>query len=306
MPGCTVGVEVTRPRKRGRVSAPLHRCRSRNRRLALRSARPERFVRDPTVDGTALPRGGDGRIRVDMRLVAEVMGRQPIPAVTRTTIRHLVVVAQASGRSVALLRHWSPLCFDIRAVADDHGERDVVTLSGATPILTHVVRGCDRVDEDTMALPQRLLNESSENLRHAAVSAGRRSVVDDRSRPPGLEVQADPTCWTRRHLAGALAAVDEVLGTQQVFEMTARCTQTASDQHSRTDVSPKTVRFVAGHGVVGVASVVVGGCHECSRRSDAPAWSSRCWGSHCPCSANSSRRSVARSSTSVPLQSIAG
>jgi len=60
MPRCTVGVEVTRPRKRGRVSVPPHRCRSRNRRLARRSARPERLVRDSTVDDSTSRGRGSG------------------------------------------------------------------------------------------------------------------------------------------------------------------------------------------------------------------------------------------------------
>jgi hypothetical protein len=70
---------------------------------------PEQFVIDSTVTGALLPAAGDGQIRVDMGLVAEVSSRhRSARSGDRTSIQQLVIAAQASGRTVASLTRWSP------------------------------------------------------------------------------------------------------------------------------------------------------------------------------------------------------
>lgn len=69
---------------------------------------PERFVADSTVAGALLPPARDGLIRVDMSLVADVTGRRPTRAGSRTSIQRLVIAAQDSGRAVASFTRWSP------------------------------------------------------------------------------------------------------------------------------------------------------------------------------------------------------
>ena len=65
----------------------------------------EAFIIDSSVGGAPLPPAGIGMIRVDMDLVIEVAsgGR----TANRTTIQRLAIAAQASGRTVASLTHWS-------------------------------------------------------------------------------------------------------------------------------------------------------------------------------------------------------
>ena len=67
---------------------------------------PEAFVAATTVAGALLPPAGDGLVRVDMGLVAEVIGgRGRVGA--RTSIQRLVAVAQGAGRTVASFTRWS-------------------------------------------------------------------------------------------------------------------------------------------------------------------------------------------------------
>lgn len=69
---------------------------------------PEEFVVTSTVDGSPLPPAGDGMLRVDMKLVAELSGwPRGGQDRSRTTIQRLVGVAQRSGRAVASLTRWS-------------------------------------------------------------------------------------------------------------------------------------------------------------------------------------------------------
>ena len=76
--------------------------------LGWLDAVPEDFVPGGSVPGTRLPREGGTYVRVDVALVAEAMGRPGWAAGrSRTTIQHLVDVAQASGRPVASLTRRS-------------------------------------------------------------------------------------------------------------------------------------------------------------------------------------------------------
>ena len=69
---------------------------------------PEQFVINSTVPERSRPAAGDGLIRVDMSLVAELPASSRRAHVgTRTTIQQLVIAAQGSGRAVASLTRWS-------------------------------------------------------------------------------------------------------------------------------------------------------------------------------------------------------
>ena len=71
---------------------------------------PEQFVANSKIAGAPLPSAGEGIIRVDMALVAELLSApRPARPVTRTTIQRLVTAAQASEVSVASLTRWSPI-----------------------------------------------------------------------------------------------------------------------------------------------------------------------------------------------------
>lgn len=71
---------------------------------------PEQFVTDSKIAGMPLPSAGEGVIRVDMALVAELAApsRRARPT-TRTTIQRLVAAAQASEVPLASLTRWSPI-----------------------------------------------------------------------------------------------------------------------------------------------------------------------------------------------------
>ena len=69
---------------------------------------PEHYITGGAVKGQLLPAGEQGYIRVDMELIAVASG-DPNGASgrTRTSIQHLVEVAQRSGRPVASLTRFS-------------------------------------------------------------------------------------------------------------------------------------------------------------------------------------------------------
>ncbi len=67
---------------------------------------PEDYVDSDTVNGQRLDLPGNGYVRVDMEAVADAQGRSA-KGQTRTTIQHLVEVAQRSGRPVASLTRLS-------------------------------------------------------------------------------------------------------------------------------------------------------------------------------------------------------
>jgi len=63
---------------------------------------PEVFVTDGSVEGSPLAEFFDGVVRVDMDLVRATPGGEAIgPSRTRTTIQHLVEIANSGGRPVA-------------------------------------------------------------------------------------------------------------------------------------------------------------------------------------------------------------
>ena len=71
---------------------------------------PEQFVVNSKVAGTPLPPAGEGLVRVDMKLVADLPSWPRRRRVgTRTTIQQLVTVAQASSAPLASLTRWSPI-----------------------------------------------------------------------------------------------------------------------------------------------------------------------------------------------------
>lgn len=70
---------------------------------------PERFVTGAIVAGEPLPPAGGGVVRVDMSLLgtASREHRASTRAGDRTSIQHLVTVAQTAGRTVASLTRCS-------------------------------------------------------------------------------------------------------------------------------------------------------------------------------------------------------
>lgn len=72
-------------------------------------AAPEDFVNGGTVRGRDLPSEPNGYVRVDMEAVARALGQRGNGRRTRTTIQHLVGVAEQSGLPVALLTRVSPI-----------------------------------------------------------------------------------------------------------------------------------------------------------------------------------------------------
>lgn len=71
---------------------------------------PEQFVIDSNIAGMPLPPAGEGAIRVDMELVADLTA-QPRRArpVTRTTIQRLTAASQTADVPLASLTRWSPI-----------------------------------------------------------------------------------------------------------------------------------------------------------------------------------------------------
>lgn len=71
---------------------------------------PEQFVIDSKIAGIPLPPAGEGLIRVDMTLLAELTAQthRGRPA-KRTTIQRLTAAAQASQVPLASLTRWSPI-----------------------------------------------------------------------------------------------------------------------------------------------------------------------------------------------------
>jgi len=70
-------------------------------------AAPEEFVESSSVAGMPLPPAGDGLVRVDMDLVADLPSWPRPRSGSRTSIQLLVVAAQQSRRTVASLTRWS-------------------------------------------------------------------------------------------------------------------------------------------------------------------------------------------------------
>lgn len=69
---------------------------------------PEQFIVESIVAGVPLPSAGDGLIRVDMALVADLSEQsRRVRSSTRTTIQRLVTAAQAAGVPIASLTRWS-------------------------------------------------------------------------------------------------------------------------------------------------------------------------------------------------------
>lgn len=69
---------------------------------------PENFVKSTAIGGEQLPDHGDRYVRVDMELMASAAGDTRGPhGRTRTTIQHLVGVAQLSDRTVGSLTRVS-------------------------------------------------------------------------------------------------------------------------------------------------------------------------------------------------------
>jgi len=68
---------------------------------------PEQFVADTRVTGELLPPAEGGMLRVDMGLVRAISAQQQAVTGSRTTIQHLVTIAQEAGHSVASFTRWS-------------------------------------------------------------------------------------------------------------------------------------------------------------------------------------------------------
>lgn len=71
---------------------------------------PEHYVGGSVIEGSRLVETGRGIVRVDMELVARAEGdARGARGRSRTTIQHLVGVAQRCGQPVASLTHFSEL-----------------------------------------------------------------------------------------------------------------------------------------------------------------------------------------------------
>lgn len=69
---------------------------------------PEDYVTGASVKGARLRQHGDGLVRVDMELIAKANGDpRGAQGRTRTSIQHLVEVAQRSGQPVTSLTRFS-------------------------------------------------------------------------------------------------------------------------------------------------------------------------------------------------------